>query len=190
MLDRPASIWEDVTSQELIEEHLLRRNKRHLEQTSREQGISTTPLFQDIRANNGINPLTADLLDGTFDTTYELTPEIAAFFEHLRRTPETDKSRPVLGIITSEDFQSMFKAAREKTSSDMRTLNYSLWKSIATSDVLSSYAAILLSLPFMYGFVNDHWTHMSDYMLEKKPGQRHIHTLGSLVRWRQNSTRV
>ena len=71
----------------------------------------------------------------------------------------------------------MFKAAREKTSSDMRTLNYSLWKSIATSDVLSSFAAILLSLPFMYGFVNDHWTHMSDYMLEKKPGQRHIHTL-------------
>lgn len=45
------------------------------------------------------------------------------------------------------------------------------------SDFISSFASILLSLPFTYGFVNTHWTHMSDYMLEKKPDLRQIHTL-------------
>ena len=71
----------------------------------------------------------------------------------------------------------MFRVSREKTSSNPRTLNYSLWKCIATSNTISSFAAILLSLPFMYGFVNSHWTHMTDFMIEKKPGVRHIHQL-------------
>lgn len=38
------------------------------------------PLFQDLRENYSINPLTEDLLEGTFDTTYELNQETAAFF--------------------------------------------------------------------------------------------------------------
>jgi hypothetical protein len=177
VLPQPASYWTDVTSQEEIESHLLRRNKRHLEQTSREQGISTGPLLTDIRANNGFNPLTADILDGTFDTTYELPPEVTEFFVALQQTPKEKALRPVLGTITSDQFQRMFKYAREKTSSDSRTLNYSLWKCIARSDFISTFAAVLLSLPFTYGFVNTHWTHMSDFMLEKKPGVRQIHTL-------------
>lgn len=171
------ALWEDITAQEEIEAHLLRRNKRHLEQTDREQGISTQQLFRDIRAQDGINPLTADILDGSFQTTYELTPETAAFFEALKITPREGELRPILGIMTSEQFQSMFKAAKEKTSSDPRTLNYSLWKCIARSDYISSFTCILLSLPFVYGFVNEQWTHMTDYMLEKKPGERKIHLL-------------
>lgn len=176
-LPRPHSFWTDITSQEEIEAHLLRRNKRHLEQTSRETGISTGPLLSDLRANNGINPLTSDLLDGSFDTTYELSPELTQFFAALKQTTQEKALRPILGTITSNQFQQMFRRAREKTSSDTRTLNYSLWKCIARSDFISSFAAVLLSLPFTYGFVNTHWTHMSDFMLEKKPGVRHIHTL-------------
>ena len=29
----------------------------------------------------------------------------------------------------------------------------------------------------MYGFANEHWTLLTDFMLEKKPGVRQIHTL-------------
>ena len=36
--------------------------------------------------------------------------------------------------------------------------------------------SILLSLPFTYGFVNTHWTHMTDFML-KKMGVQNIHIL-------------
>ncbi len=116
-------------------------------------------------------------MDGTFDTAYELTPELTQFFAALKQTPQEKALRPILGTITSDQFQEMFRRAREKTSSDSRTLNYSLWKCIARSDFISGIAAILLSLPFTYGFANMHWTHMSDFMLEKKPGVRQIHTL-------------
>lgn len=47
---------------------------------------------------------------------------------------------------------------------------------IATDDFISSFAAILLSLPFTYGFVNTYWTQMTDFMLEKKPGQTETNT--------------
>jgi hypothetical protein len=40
-LPTPRSMWIDVTSQAEIEDALLRRNKRHLQQTAREEGIST-----------------------------------------------------------------------------------------------------------------------------------------------------
>lgn len=176
-LPPPESFWIDITSQEEIESHLLERNKRHLEQTSREEGTSTAPIMEDLRQNHGINPLTSDLLDGTFDTSLELTPPMAAFFSALRKPDSDTPIRPILGSINSEEFQQMFKSAREQTSSDTRTLNYSLWKCIARSDFISSFASVLLSVPFTYGFANDYWTHMSDFMLEKKPGVRHIHTL-------------
>ena len=39
------------------------------------------------------------------------------------------------------------------------------------------FLGVLLSLPFTYGFVNTHWTHMTDFMIEKKPGVWQIHTL-------------
>ncbi|NCG03649.1 MAG: hypothetical protein GWP22_09365, partial [Actinomycetales bacterium] len=71
----------------------------------------------------------------------------------------------------------MFKKADEKTSSDPRTLNYTIWKAMARSKYISSFASVLISLPFMYGFVNRHWIKMADVMLEKKPGVRKIHLL-------------
>ena len=169
-------IWRDVDSQNEIESCLIERNRRHLEQVAREQGPSTRPPLTTIRQNYGVNPLTESILEGTH-TTYELTPETQAFFEALKSNPLTDSLPPVLGTITSQDFQEMFRRSKEKTSSDPRTLNYSIWKCIASSDIISSFAAILLSLPFMYGFVNSHWTHMTDFMLEKKPGVRQIHQL-------------
>lgn len=71
----------------------------------------------------------------------------------------------------------MFKMKKKRTSSDTRRLNYTLWKALAQSNFLSSVLSIMISLPFTYGFVNDHWTKMTDFMIEKKPGVRHIHKL-------------
>jgi hypothetical protein len=102
---------------------------------------------------------------------------MAAFFTALQRTPSTDNLLPVLGSITTEEFQRMFRLSKEKTFSDTWTLNYTIWKCIASSDKLSEHAALLVSLPFRYGFVNTYWTHMTDFMLEKKAGVRQIHQL-------------
>jgi len=45
----------------------------------------------------------------------------------------------------------------------------------------------MMSLPFMYGFINTRWTRSIDVMLEKKRGNRKIHMLriiGLLVQHR------
>ena len=177
ILPMPTPLWRDVTAAEEIEMELLQRNKMHLEQTDREDGISTGRTMTAVRENNGVNPLSRKILDGEPITEFELTEDMRAFFAALKRT-ETDKAlAPVLGAITSIEFQEMFKHAKEKTSSDSRTPNYSIWKCLAKSDKIAGFASVLLSLPFVYGFPNLYWTHMTDFMLEKKPGMRQIHML-------------
>ena len=177
ILPMPTPLWRDVTAAEEIERELLQRNKMHLEQTDREGGISTGRTMKAIREDHGVNPLSRKILDGEQITEFEITEDMRAFFAAMKRT-ETDKAlAPVLGAITSTEFQEMFKHAKEKTSSDSRTPNYTIWKCLAKSDVIAGFASVLLSLPFVYGFPNAHWTHMTDFMLEKKPGMRQIHML-------------
>lgn len=177
VLPMPVPLWQEITAASEIEQHLLQRNQMHLEQTDREQGVSTSPLLMNLRASHGFNDLSTRILNGEEITEYELTPEMAAFFGALKRT-ETDRSLPpVGGVITSTAFQEMFRRAPERTSSDHRTLNYTIWKCLAKNDKISGFVSVLLSLPFVYGFPNEYWTHMTDFMLEKKPGVRQIHTL-------------
>lgn len=176
-LPTPQSMWVDITSQTEIEQALLRRNKRHLQQTAREGGISTRLPMTALRQNYGYNDLATKVLEGTQITNYDLTPEMTHFFRALKRTTEDGNLPPILGTFTTTDIQSMFKVAKERTSSDSKTLNYTLWKCLATDETIAGIMSILFSLPFLYGFANKHWTSMTDFMLEKKPGIRHIHTL-------------
>ena len=60
---------------------------------------------------------------------------------------------------------------------DSRDLNYTIWKCVAKSNYLSSFMCVMISLPFMYGFVNNLWMKMTDFMIEKKRGIREIQTL-------------
>ena len=46
--DISADIWSNVTSQEEIESQIMARNKRHLQQTAREGGVTTGPLMHEI----------------------------------------------------------------------------------------------------------------------------------------------
>ena len=172
----PVGLWKDITSQSDIESILLARNQRHLEQVQRQGGQSTLAPISDLREGYGFNPLSASILAGEA-TTYDLTPEMTAFFSTLKRTPSERILPPVLGVITSEELQAMFTKTRERTSSDSRTLNYSIWKCLSRCDRIARFLSVLFSLPFTYGFANLHWSHMTDYMLEKKPGVRQIHTL-------------
>jgi hypothetical protein len=177
ILPMPTPLWREVTSALEIEEKLLERNKMHLEQVAREGGASTRYPVTKLRENRGFNELSKSVLEGKEINDYELTEELSAFFQALKRSDTDKKLVEVVGVISSDDFQKMFRKVQERTSSDSRTLNYTLWKCIARSDKLSGWVSILLSLPFVYGFPNKHWAHMTDFMLEKKPGVRQIHTL-------------
>ena len=68
-----------------------------------------------------------------------------------------------------------FKKVKENTSSSPSGLDYKIWKCIASDELLAEVFAIMMSLPFKYGFVNDRRCRETDVMLEKKPGVRKIH---------------
>jgi hypothetical protein len=63
-LPLPDPLWQDVTSGEEIEKELIRRNRMHLEQVDREEGISTQPLLTELRKDHGFNPLSSAILNG------------------------------------------------------------------------------------------------------------------------------
>ena len=72
----------------------------------------------------------------------------------MQRTSK-ERDHTVQVEMTLKQFQEAFKVANEKTSSSPSGLHYTLWKAIAEKDDLCAYFSTMLSLPFMYGFVND-----------------------------------
>ena len=74
------------------------------------------------------------------------------------------------GTVETEDFQESFNNAREDTSSSPSGLHYTIWKSIATNDELSTIMAKMMSIPFRFGLKNLRWMRVIDVMLEKKKG--------------------
>ena len=83
----------------------------------------------------------------------------------------------ICGAISVEEFQTAFKAVNERTSSSPSNLHYSIWKVVSQEDDLAESLGIMMSTPFMYGFVNTRWSTVVDVMLEKKNGNRKIHHL-------------
>jgi hypothetical protein len=80
-------------------------------------------------------------------------------------------------MMSTKDFQTAMKVTHEDTSSSASGLHYTLWKAIAEDDKLSAIHAIMISLPFMYGFICNCWRKIIDCMLEKKTGVRKIHIM-------------
>ena len=107
-----------------------------------------------MRQNYGFNEVSQSILEGTFVYTGEESDELIAFFKALRRTDREKECQPVLGEISRGGFQGMFDVKRESTSSDSRDLNYTQWRCLTRSNYLSDIFSVLISLPFMYGFIN------------------------------------
>ena len=49
-------------------------------------------------------------------------------------------------------------------------------KCMTMIEYMSSVFSVLTSLPFMCGFPNETWHHVTDIILGKKPGMGQIHT--------------
>ena len=160
-------MWRDITSTKDIEDHLLWRNKRHLQQTAIEGGTSATEVLRRVRADHGLSSFNDDILEGKPMTDIETPPEVIDWFWAIARPNKA--VNPVTGVITKEAYQDMFKAATEKTSSGGR-VHYTLWKALAEQDDFAEFLCVMMSLPFIYGFANNRWTNEIDVMLEKKAG--------------------
>ncbi|KAL3784917.1 hypothetical protein ACHAWO_001204 [Cyclotella atomus] len=130
-------MWRDVTDTEEIKHLLLARNKRHLQQADIEGGTSSTPLMKLVRSEHGLSKFNDSILNGTYTTTLETTPELIDWFEAIRK-PAIPIVDTVVGIIPKNEYQEMFKNATEKTSSGGE-IHYTLWKALAEQDDFAEF---------------------------------------------------
>ena len=96
----------------------------------------------------------------------------------MKQTEEEKEASKVRPQISPEMFRDAYKTVTEKTSSSLTSkLHYTLWKAVAEDEDMCAYYAVMMSLPFQYGFAHPRWTREIDCMLEKTAGERKIHLL-------------
>ena len=123
------------------------------------------------------NDLMDALKNGELSISDGADEAIQAWLSAVQQTASKMTLPRITGEISTEMFQSAFKSVKERTTSSPSGMHYLLWKSLAHEDDLSEWLSTLMSLPLMYGFVNQRWTKMVDVMIEKKPGVTKIHLL-------------
>ena len=161
-----------------MEEHILQRNKQHLQQVTKEGGIPIQAWFQKMIWNNGYSDKGGGVLEGDIEwEEIPNDPEIRAWLTAIVKTVNKKRLPPIWGGITTQEFMQAFKKAKEKKSSSPLGLDYTIWKFIASDEELAELFAIMMRLPFEYGFINERWCKATDVMLEKRPGVRKIHQL-------------
>ena len=171
--------WQRITDKKEIERLLLQRNKRHLQQMTKEGSPPSRAFFQDVLNNYGNSETAEKILEG------EITDELDEFPQVLREwlllmkrtTHERSVKDSIDGKIDMETFQEAFHSVREDTSSSPSGLHYTIRKSIAYSDTLSTTMSKMMSMPFRFGIPNHRWMKCIDVMIEKKKNIRQIHQL-------------
>jgi len=173
----PAQLWRDVTSPEEMEEHLRARNKRHLQQVEKEDADSDRHIIKDLIKDHGTSEAADQLLAGEYVPQQAVSKEMAAWIKQMKQSEAEKNSPPIVCAMDWRQYQECFKMADEKTSSSPAGLHYTIWKAMARVESLAKFLCIMISLPFLYGFVNNRWANEIDVMLEKKRGVRKIHLL-------------
>ncbi|KAL7526234.1 hypothetical protein ACHAWF_001689, partial [Thalassiosira exigua] len=152
----PVRMWTNATSQREIEQRILARNQRHLEQMDRER--CDNPTTDDIERNHGVNDSVRSLLAGTYVTEHEVNIEMATWLEMMKKSDKEKTAGALVGIIPREAFQDLFRVANEKTSSNSSFgMNYTIWKALASDDEVAKVRCVMLSMPFLFGFANPRW---------------------------------
>ena len=170
--------WETVTDPVEIESWLAKRNKCHLQQVWADGSPAVSHPLAAIFGTDDTNDEADSLLSGSYDIDSLDIPEYAkTWLRWFKRTDQEKELKDVSPEISPAAFAEAFKAVDEMTSSSPSGLHYTLWKAIAEKEYFCDYMAIMMSLPFMYGFSNKRWEFGIDCMLEKKAGVRKIHLM-------------
>ena len=118
--------WKKVTKPEEMEEWLLKRNKRHLQQMYLENCPPTKSNFAPILEDYGTSATAKDILNGDYDLeSLNLSPEMKWFLESLEMN-EKEKQTDVPKRMLREDFQKVMKLQDETTTSSPSGIHYTL----------------------------------------------------------------
>ena len=100
-----------------MEQHLLARNKRHLQQVTKENGIPIQEWFQRLIGEYGYLDEGGRIIAEDIEwSEIRYNEEVRAWLRGLIQTPEDTNLPWIEGMITAKDFQNAFGKARENTS--------------------------------------------------------------------------
>ena len=163
--------WSEIDKRSDLETWFLTRNKKHLQQVWDEQRPPSREPLRSLLGDYGTTDNLMKILDNDFDLdSAELDPLLRTWLKWLVKTEDERRLERISPVITPSQFRSAFKLARERTSSSPSGRHYTLWKTLAMQDDMAELLATMMSLPFVYGFAPERWTHSIDVMLEKKKG--------------------
>ena len=104
--------------------------------------------------NYGTTNIIQAIQEGTLCATEATYEAIQAWLNAIEQTRSKMTLQSITGEILVEDFQSAYQAVSEKTTSSPLGLSYSIWKVLAREDDITGRLSIMMSMPFMYEFVN------------------------------------
>lgn len=172
--------WKELTEAEEVYRAIIDFNTNHLLGSSGSP-FATTPLVEEIGLVGG-GEAVDQILNGTYHIGTALqgrkdANELQAFITALL-LPKGNKGenrKKVCTTITREDFQGVFRKAREKTAS-YPGIHMGNYKAISMDNYLSEIHAQVLSWPFQYGFTYARWQRTLHAMLMKED-HPYIHRL-------------
>ena len=101
--------WEVIDLREEMEKHLLQRNKPHLQQVAKEDGIPMQQWFQSLIGKDGYSVGGGNILAGEINwREVQEDPEVRAWLKTLIKTDKELKLPPITGGITTEEFKQAF----------------------------------------------------------------------------------
>ena len=149
----PGNYWKEISISKEIEKLITQRNKSHLQQSNLEQSRIHDSHIHKLIENHGTNELVDQLLNDTI--LIEDVADEQSKHGWNQSEKQYQKYLPiVIWLISREDFQNAFRAVKERTTSLPLGLHYSIWKAISTDNDLSEGLSIMMSLLFLYDFIN------------------------------------
>ena len=164
--------WREIIDSEELFSPILKQNSEALH-GSKDSPFATCPLLDDLgRYGEGLGA--EEILSGTYMLSEELRSrpdgkELSLFIQSLIHPNQTGKKQPDINtLIIREDFQSLFKETRERTSSSPSGIHMGHYKAAALDDYLSDVESLALTIPFKYGFSLPRWQQSIHAMLRKE----------------------
>jgi hypothetical protein len=107
---KPTPNWRTVTVTKEIEELLLERNKRHLQQSDIEEGRVHNLNIQKLLSNHGTD-LLQEVLDGTITIDDAADEVVSAWIWALKQTDDEKALMPITGSISTSEFHGSFQGS-------------------------------------------------------------------------------
>jgi hypothetical protein len=170
--------WKSITNPTDIAKHISAANTRQYHQ-AHDTPFGKEPLktyFGYRGDTSGAKSIIKGILPPP-EIMGQLLPETQSILKYLSTLPRiTDKETEPTRILT-EQFRQLYTKLDERTSSSPSGRHLGHYKVASKMDLLSNLHSNMMSIPYMVGISPQRWRQVIDVMLEKKPGEKKIHSL-------------